>query len=76
MILNFSHSVAGFLRKKGYVHIARGDEALPAAATYKPVGYPARYSIAGEADGLTIMDELKKEYGYTSHTIHVSSGLK
>jgi signal transduction histidine kinase/DNA-binding response OmpR family regulator/CHASE3 domain sensor protein len=75
--LNFARALLDFARKKGYkvVHIARGDEALPAAITYKPVGVLLDIQLPIK-DGLTIMDELKKNTGTRHIPVHILSSFE
>jgi signal transduction histidine kinase/DNA-binding response OmpR family regulator/CHASE3 domain sensor protein len=75
--LNFARALLDFSRKKGYkvVHIARGDEALPAATTYKPVGILLDIQLPVK-DGLTIMDELKKNSVTRHIPIHIVSSFE
>lgn len=75
--LNFARALLDFARKKGYkvVHIARGDEALPAATTYKPVGVLLDIQLPVK-DGLTIMDEMKRNSATRHIPIHIISSFE
>lgn len=75
--LNFARALLDFARKKGYkvVHIARGDEALPAATTYNPVGILLDIQLPVK-DGLTIMDELKKNTATRHIPVHILSSFE
>lgn len=75
--VHFAKALLDFARQKNYkvIHIVRGDMVLETAARYKPLGILMDIQLPVK-DGLTAMDELKKDNRTRHIPVHIMSSFE
>jgi signal transduction histidine kinase/DNA-binding response OmpR family regulator/CHASE3 domain sensor protein len=75
--VHFAKALLDFARQKNYkvIHIVRGDMVLETAARYKPLGILLDIQLPMK-DGLTVMDELKKDSRTRHIPVHIMSSFE
>ncbi len=75
--VNFAKALVEYTRQKKYkaIHIVRGDEVLETALKYKPMGILLDIQLPVK-DGLSVMDELKKDVRTRPIPVHIMSSYE
>jgi signal transduction histidine kinase/DNA-binding response OmpR family regulator/CHASE3 domain sensor protein len=75
--IHFAKALFDFAKQRGYkvIHLVRGDEVLQAAIKYKPLGILMDIQLP-IMDGLTAMDELKKDSRTRHIPVHIMSSFE
>jgi signal transduction histidine kinase/DNA-binding response OmpR family regulator len=73
----FAKTLLDFASKKGYktLHVVRGDEVIDHAVKYRPTGILLDIQLP-VMDGLTVMDELKKDIRTRHIPVHIMSSFE
>jgi signal transduction histidine kinase/DNA-binding response OmpR family regulator len=73
----FAKTLLEFASKKGYktLHVVRGDEVIDHAVKYRPTGILLDIQLP-VMDGLTVMDELKKDIRTRHIPVHIMSSFE
>ena len=75
--VHFAKTLMLFAQERGYkvIHIVKGDEVLPNAARYMPTGILLDIQLPIK-DGLSVMDELKKNPKTRPIPVHIMSSFE
>jgi signal transduction histidine kinase/CheY-like chemotaxis protein/CHASE3 domain sensor protein/HAMP domain-containing protein len=75
--INFARALVDFAKQKSYkiIHSVRGDEVIELAQRFKPTGILLDIQLPMK-DGLSVMDELKKNPRTRSIPVHVMSSFE